>query len=370
MQPIFPSRATFLGKPTKPSRLFVLLFIVSALANALLLINFGYWESRLLVERQSWKNNLQLVENQATTYKQERDLAQEDIQKKDARLADLDKQLSETTTQLATLNTRLKTQESQLAKNSAELQALRSRPPLFKFESATARDVTQDKADVEAVVTKAFTAIEALYGQPYILHQITISFVDSLSIPGAVGEITIENSAEGISITIKITDFSKDDPECVDTIIHEIIHAFHGLAAFNAPVTEEGITVAATDSIMATLAAQGVIAASTPFISLSDAEAASLNSTLGPPPADSSFYDLPKSTVQQYYELAGWSWQQLAQEDADFFRNFNEALYEKVANGNRPTPTLIRTLVSQVKPTVRGESTATWLTSQVIFNPS
>lgn len=369
MQPLIPSRATFLGKPTKPSRLFVILFIASALGNALLLINFGYWESRLLLERQSWRNSLQLVENQAATYKQERDAAQEDIQKKDARLADLDKQLAETTTQLASLSTKVKAQESQLAKNSAELQALRSRPPLFKFESATSRDVTQDKADVEAVVTKAYTAIEALYGQPYILHQITISFVDSLSIPGAIGEITIENSSEGISITIKITDFSKDDPECVDTIIHEIIHAFHGLAAFNAPVTEEGITVAATDSVMSTLAAQGVVGATAPFISLTTDEAANLNATLGPPPADSSFYDLPKTTVRQYYELAGWSWQQLASGDANFYKNFNEALYEKVANGNRPTPALIRSLVTQVKPTFNGGNTADWLAGQVIFNP-
>jgi len=369
MQPLIPSRATFLGRPTKPSRLFVIHFIFSALANALLLINFGYWESRLLVERQSWRNSLTLVENQAATYKQERDLAQEDIAKKDARLADLDKQLSETTTQLASLNAQVKAQASQIAQNSAELQALRDRPPLFKFESATSRNVAQAKADVEDIVTKAYTEIQNIYGAPYILHQVTIKFVDALSIPGAVGEIEISNSAEGISITIKITDFNKTDSENVDTIIHEIIHAFHGISALNAPVTEEGITVATTDAVMGKLATQGTIQAFSPYVSLTDDEAANLNVSLGNPPGDSSFYNLPKETVQSYYELAGWSWQQIYQEDANFLKSFNEALYNKVSKGFSPTPAVVRTTIAEVKPAIRGMPTADWLATQVIFNP-
>lgn len=369
MQPIIPNRATFFGRPTKPSRLFVILFIASALANALLLINFGYWESRLLVERQSWKNSLQSVQSQAETYKEERDLAQADIAKKDAALADLDKQLAETTTQLTTLSAKLKTQESQLAANSAELQALRSRPPLFKFESATSRDVSTAKADVETVVTAAYSVIQSVYGQPYILHQVTIQFVDSLSIPGAVGEIEIENSSEGISITIKLTDFDKNDAEDINTIVHEIIHAFHGLAALDAPVTEEGITVAATDVVMAKLASQGTTSDFGSFVYISDSQAAALNSSLGQPPDDSSFYSLSKTTVQQYYQLAGWSWAQLSKGDTGFYERFNEALYSKVSGGLRPTPSLVRSTISQVKPTINGQATSDWLATQVIFNP-
>ncbi len=376
MEPLIPSKATFLSKPKRPSRLFIVLFSISAVVNAVLLINFGFWESRLLIERQSWRNSLDSAEAQADTYKQERDLAQEDIAVKDARLAELDKTLSETSTKLkntetalSSLNARVKAQESQLAKNSAELQALRDRPPLFKFESSSSRDVTTDKADAQTVVTAAYDVIKSIYGQPYILHQITIQFVDSLSIPGAVGEIEIENSAEGISITIKLTSFSKDDPDNVDTIIHEIIHGFHGIAALSAPVTEEGIAVAATDRVMSLLAANGIIPESTSYISLTDEQAAALNASLGPPPDDSSFYSLPKATVQQYYQLAGWSWRKLTEADSQFFTKFNEALYTQVAAGNSATPSLVRSLINQITPAVAGQNTASWLASQVIFNP-
>lgn len=370
MRSLIPDRATFFGRPTKPSRLFVLLFVVSAVANALLLINFGYWESRLLVERQSWKNSLQSVQSQAATYKQERDEAQADVAKKDAALADLDKQLADATAQLSTLNTKLKAQESQLAANSTELQSLRNRPPLFKFESATSRDVTTAKADVETIVTAAYSAIQDIYGQPYILHQVTIQFVDSLSIAGAVGEIEIENSSQGISITIKLTDFDKNDPEDVDTIIHEIIHAFHGLAALNAPVTEEGITVAATDAVMSRLAGQGVIGNFGSYVTLTAAQATNYNATLSTPPDDSSFYSLDKTLVQKYYQLAGWSWEQLAASDSGFYERFNEALYTKVSGGVKPTASVVRAIIAQVKPTINGQSTSDWLAGQIIFNPS
>lgn len=377
MQPLIPSRAAFLGRPTKPSRLFVILFVVSAVVNALLLINFGFWESRLLLERQSWRNSLALSETQTKTAQDELTAAKEDIEQKDARLADLDKQLADATAKLkkadsdlTTLNAQVKSQESQLAKNSSELQALRDRPPLFKFESATGRDVATAKSDVETVVTKAYDIITNLYGQPYILHQVTIRFVDSLGIAGAVGEIEIENSAEGISITIKITDFSKNNASNVDTIVHEIIHAFHGVAALNAPVMEEGITVAATDEVMSRLAAQGVIGAVSPYIHITDDEAINLNATLGVPPSDSSFYSLPKSTVQQFYQLTGWTWRRLATSRSDFYRSFNEALYSQVSSGNKATPSLVRTIAGQTAGVVDSQGAAVWLAGQIVFNPS
>lgn len=376
MEPLLPSKATFLGMPRRPSRLFIILFIASAVLNAVLLINLGYQESRLMLERQSWRNSLRLSEAQSSTYKQQRDVAQADLDKKNAELADLNKALDDATqrlknteSELASLTARIKSQESQLAQNSAEIQSLRSRPPLFKFESATSRDVAVAQNEVKEVVTAAYEIIQAVYGKPYILHQVTIKFVDSLSIPGAVGEIEISNSLQGIAITIKIIDFDKSDAENVDTIVHEIIHAFHGVAALSAPVMEEGITVATTDAVLSQLEQRGVIGNIRPYINLSADQAANWNASLGNPPANQSFYSLPKTKVQQYYQLAGWSWQQLALERSDFLSVFNEKLYDRVAQGSSPAPALVRQLVAETVPTVQGRPTAEWLATQVIFNP-
>ena len=44
--------------------------------------------------------------------------------------------------------------------------------------------------------------------------------------------------------------FDENSFEDVNTIIHEIMHGFHGVAVFESSAFEEGMTVAATDAVM------------------------------------------------------------------------------------------------------------------------
>lgn len=377
MQPFWPSREEFLGKPRRISRLFVILFIFSATLNGIFAFALGYNELALTRIRTTYDESIASTLKQTTRYKQERDDAQASVAAKNEQLANLNRELSEKTkhlteveSQLTSTTAKLKTQESQLAANSAELEQLRGRPPLFSFQKSTNRDVTADEADARTVVTAAYDTIVTVYGEPYILHQIIINFVDQadLSIAGASAQITITNSDQGLTMEVKLPSFDKDSFESVNTIVHEIIHGFHGLAALNAPVMEEGITVAATDVVMNKLYRQGVIPHGERFITLTTQQAAQLNGSLPRPASTSSFYQSPQ--VATYYNLAGWSWQQLYETDNQFFTKFNASLYTKTVAGTSLTPAVVRDTIAEIVSTVNGQSITDYMSSQITLNPT
>lgn len=374
MQPFWPSKEEFLARPRRLSRLFVLLFIFSATLNALLIIFAGYQTFSTVDTQKKIEAIASTNLNLALKYKAERDDLQLSVAEKNTQLKQLNsdlatakKDLGTAQKQLTTLNDQIKAQKSQLSSNSAELDALRTRPPLFKFVSSTGRDVSNDETAVKDIVTNTYDAISTIYGKPYLLNQITIEFADSLQIAGAVGEINIANSSSGIEITIKLLNFDKSNNEDVNTLVHELIHGFHGVAALESPALEEGMTVAATDAVLAKLNEQGTITNIPAFITLSEDEANTLNGSLGQPSSGNAFYSSAKVSV--YYQLAGWSWYQLYRSDHNFFKSFNETLYKKVQQGETVTDETVRSLIKSSVSTVNGQSSTDFVAGQIMFNP-
>lgn len=374
MQPFWPSKEEFLARPRRLSRLFVLFFIFSATLNALLIIFAGYQTFTTVDNQKKVEAIASTNLNLALKYKAERDDLQLSVAEKNTQLKQLNsdlanakKDLGSAQKQLTTLNEQIKAQKSQLSSNSAELDALRARPPLFKFVSSTSRDVSADEAAVKEIVTKAFDAISAIYGKPYLLNQIKIDFTDNLQIDGAVGEINIANSSNGIEITIKLLNFNKSSNEDVNTLVHELIHGFHGVAALESPALEEGITVAATDAVLEKLNADGTISGIPSFITLTEDEADTLNGSLGSPSSGNAFYSSAKVSV--YYQLAGWAWQQLYLADHNFFKSFNETLYKKVQQGEAVSNDTVRNIITNSVTTVNGQSSTDFVAGQIMFNP-
>lgn len=263
------------------------------------------------------------------------------------------KQLDEATKQI-------KEQQAKIAANSAEIASLRSKPPIFSFvvSSSNISNVEQKKEDIKQVVTSAYTVIEDVYSQPYLLKSVTIEFVDSFSIPGAYAEVRISNGPEGLSITIRIKDFDKNNFDDVNAIVHEVIHAFHGIAALSTPAYEEGITVAATDAVLKKMIAQGKIQSFSPlYIRMSVSDYLSTSTTL---PSGSSFYT--DSDAATYYQIAGVGWYEIYKADSNFFKTFNEKLYTKTRNGEAVTASTVKQLVKESTSTsVNGKSIDEWL---------
>lgn len=376
MRPFWPSKEEFLSKPHHVSRLFVILFIFSVVLNGVLAFAYGYAEQVTTRIRATHEETVASTLAQTARYKEERDDAQASVAEKNQQLANLNtelsaktKQLTEAEAQLASTNTKLKSQEAQLAANSSEISQLRGRPPLFSFQKTTTRDVTSDEADVRAIVSAAYDTINTIYGSPYILHQIIINFVNQgdLDIPGASAQITITNSREGLTMEVKLPSFDKNSYENVNTIVHEIIHGFHGLAALDAPVMEEGITVAAADAVMSRLYQNGVISHSQSFISLTAEQASQLNSSLTVPYASSAFYNM--SNVGTYYNLSGWAWQQFYKTNNQFFIQFNASIYAKAINGVTLSPSVVRDTIKESISTVNGEGIDSFIAGQITLNP-
>jgi len=374
MQSFWPSKETFLSKPTRVSRLFVILFLFSATLNALLGFTYLYRETVWQTQKNRYEQLVATNLSLANEYKEERDDLQVSVSEKNVQLQDLNAELKTANNELAkakqnlsTLNERIKTQEAQISQNSAELEALRGRPPLFKIESETSRNVSADQTAVRTIVERAYDTIESIYGSPYLLNQITITFVDSFNISGAVGEISISNSGAGIAINIKMKNFDKNSVSDVNTIVHEIIHGFHGIAALYTPVMEEGITVAATDVVMKRMHEQGLISFNEPYISLTNETANQINQSYPPPSAGSGFYS--NANVSLYYQLAGWSWYQLYKADSNFFKNFNNSLYSIVQNGAKVTDENVREIIKSTVNSANSQSITDFVSSQISFNP-
>lgn len=278
-------------------------------------------------------------------------------------------QLAETKKQIEGLNGQLKNQEDQLSTNASELEKLRQRPPLFSFQNKSSRDVEAPKADVQKVVTDGYDYIESIYGKPYLLHSVAISFVDNLTIANAAGEIVITNSDKGLDLEIKIIDFDKNNFASVNTIVHEIIHSFHGLATLEPIAYEEGITVAAADAVMEKMIRDGKFPNFSPlYVRINEQKYNSYNSdpTFVIPTSISAFYSSPK--VAEFYQVTGYGWMKFYREDPNLFRRFNETYYKYIREGRSSSKEMTLEVIKGLMPSVGGEPIEQYLTKSKAFN--
>lgn len=288
-----------------------------------------------------------------------------------AQLADLKKQYDQASTDLTSKVKQLQTAQDQLSKNAAELAQLRSQPPLFSFQnkSTTLQNVTTKEEQIKQLITDAFSYVQNLYGQPYLLHSITITFVDQFSIAGSSGEILISNSSQGINIDIHLKDFNNTNFQDINTVIHEMIHGFHGVAVFDTSALEEGITVAMTDAVMERMIQDNKLPHFNQlYISMSDETYAQMNRTLTIPADSTAFYSRPD--ISQIYQVIGKAWYRLYQEDASVFHKINDYYYPRIQNGQKADAALVRDAIKSALPSVGSQSISTYLSKNVAFNPS
>lgn len=276
-------------------------------------------------------------------------------------LDDRKKELDTKAKELTEAQKRINDQKSQLDANSSELSKLRDRPPLFSFQvkSSSLADVEAKKAAVQQVVTDTYDTIQEVYGKAYLLHSVTITFVDSFSNDNASGEIIISNSKDGLAIDIRIKDFDKNSFADVNTIIHEVVHAFHGLAVLEPVAFEEGIAVATSDVVMTKMIAAGKLPRFSPlYIRLSEAEYQSKMNSMSISRNTDVFYG--SDDAADYYQILGKSWMKLYEADSQFFKKFNEKIYAKKGAGQEVTEQLVLDTVKEVLPsaTLTG---AAWL---------
>ncbi|MBI3261120.1 hypothetical protein HYZ64_01970 [Candidatus Berkelbacteria bacterium] len=291
----------------------------------------------------------------------EQDLAKklEELQKSQDDLKKTQTEIAAKKKEIDSLSGKIKNQESQLAANSSELDKLRSRPPLFLVENkSSATDSETAITQLKNVVEASFDEIKSLYGDAYLLNQVTVQLVDSLARPNVAGEITIQNSKEGIKYTIRIKKFSSGSFLDVTTIVHEIIHAFHGIAFLEPVAHEEGITVAATEEIVSVLVNRGVVPNfSTRYLRISPEREAQLEAdpNFVIPASSDAFYSSDQTS--DYYQMTGRAWQGLANGDRGFYKRFNEALYAKVHTGIDPRGQVVLDTIREVKGSVPTKKT-------------
>lgn len=327
---------------------------------------------------------IQQQEKQIQGLESQLNLLQTESQQDKVTLASQDKALTEATqslqkiqAELASANQELskaqasiKQQESQLASNSAELEALRNRPPLFSFQSdADIANFASKEAEVKEIVSAAYDYIQELYGRPYLLNQIVIKLTNNLSIAGSSGEIVIENSTQGISITIKMRDFDKAKFQDVNTIIHEMVHGFHGVAVFRNSAYEEGIAVAVADAVMEQMIAdQKLPEYDNLYLNLTNAQYLEWNQNLTVPADNNLFYSSPE--IGKIYQLVGQAWYNFYQEDPNFFKKLNELYYPKVQSGTVPDVQSIKADITKILTSVNGVPIQHYLNNNRAFNPT
>ena len=369
--------------PTRVSRLYPVFSLTLAIACAVLTYA---WQSTLLElnrvseVQQHQKELLAKIDTLTTEHQDDKAKIQVQLQKIDEATASLNtvqgqldsknKELATTQQQLTQAQTQLKSQQDQLSQNASEIDQLRARPPLFSFQNQSSQvNIEQQEADVKELVTTAYDYMVQLYGQPYLLSSITITFVDQFSIAGAAGEVVITNSDKGIATNIHLKSFDKNSFQDINTVLHEITHSFHGVAVLKTSAMEEGATVAATDAVMQQMIADGKIPSfSRLYLSLTDQQYADYNATLRVPEDNQLFYTSPD--VAKVYQLIGTAWMRFYKQDRDFFKKFNAAYYAKVQQGIQADDPFVRQILTQVEPTVNGQSTANYLASNKAFNPS
>ena len=276
--------------------------------------------------------------------------------------------LAAQTKQLSDAQAQVKSQQDQLTTNATELAKLRARPPLFSFQNqSNIANVDQKEADIRALVTSAYDYMQEIYGQPYLLNQITITFVDNFTIAGAAGEITIANGPSGINIDIHLKDFDNTSFQDKNTMIHEMAHGFQGIASNNDSALAEGETVAVTDAVMQRMIDDGKMQ-KFPNLYLIETpqQYTDWNKNIDIPANTNDFYSSPD--IAKIYQVIGQAWMNLYNSDPTFFKRFNEAYYKHIQNGEAPSHDLAISVIKQVISTVNGTPIADYLAANSAFN--
>lgn len=366
-----------LHPPTRVSRLYPLLTLVLMIGSSSLV--YAWQNSQLSGDTAVKDRDRQITElkrqvdqltsdskkDKATLLSQQTQISQDSSQ-----LADLEKQLGDKTAALKDAQSQLTNQQSQLDANSTELAKLRTRPPLFSFQNQSAlTDVATKEADIKQIVTDAYDYIQNLYGAPYLLNSITITFVNTFTIPGASGEILITNGPSGISIDIHLKDFDKNNFDDVNTIIHEIVHGFHGIAVLDSSALEEGMAVAATDAVMKQMTADKKLQDfGHLYLIITPDQYTYYNGKLTVHADSATFYSDPQ--ISRVYQLLGIAWYKLWQADPNFFHDFNEAYYAKVQKGQTVDVTAVQDIIASTVQSVAGTPIHTYLSQNRAFNPT
>lgn len=280
-----------------------------------------------------------------------KEAAESQLAQKEKDLAKVEKDLTGKTKELKESQAQIENQKAQLSQNASELEKLRGRPPLFSFQnkSSTLVDIEAKKAAIQSIVVKAYDTIAEIYSQPYLLNSVTIAFVDQFSNPNASGEILISNSSKGINLEIHLKDFDPNNFNDVNTIIHEIVHSFHGLAAMDNVAFEEGETVAATDAVMAKMTAKGDLPQfSHLYLTITPDQYQKYNNSFDIPASTNTFYGSKETPI--FYQLTGYAWKKLYDADPNFFKKFNEAYYNEIKMGRAGDKDLVLAVLKNVAP--------------------
>jgi hypothetical protein len=368
---------SYLQLPTRVSRVYPLLTLVLMIASSSAVYAWQYTQlmgDTAVRERELKIQELTLQVSQLSDQSKLDRAAiksqREQIAQISSQLQTLESQLGEKTQQLKDAENQLEKQKSQLSTNASELEKLRNRPPLFSFQNRSALpDIEAKKAAVREVVTDAYDYIVELYGRPYLLSKVTITFVNSFSIAGAAGEIEISNGPNGISIDIRIQDFDRTNFAHVNTILHEIVHSFRGVAVLDSSALEEGSTVAATDIVMARMIKDGKLPNyNRLYLIINEAHYQDLNKKLHIKADNSAFYSDP--LISKAYQLVGTAWMKLYNEDKEFFRKFNDAYYARVQRGQTVDVTGVHAIIASIIPSVGGVPINQYLSENRAFNPN
>ena len=362
--------------PTRVSRLYPLLALALALNSSVLL--YAWQADRIKLEsyasfdarEQSLRNQISDLQSSNRANSDKLELENQKVANATAQLQALQASLTDKSSQLTAAQAQLKSQQDQLSQNASELSTLRSRPPLFSFQNQSSQtNVASQEADARALVTSAYDYIQQIYGAPYLLNSIVITFVNSFAIAGSSGEIEIENSSKGITIDIHLKSFDKNSFQDINTLIHEIIHGFHGVAVFKSSIIEEGETVAATDAVMQKMMDDGKIPRFDQlYIDIDKPQYDAWNAVLPVPKDNQAFYSNPQ--VSEIYQMIGYAWYQIYLSDPSAFKDINAAYYAKVQRGITPdTAVALDAIRSSVK-TVDGQPINAYLAANRAFNPS
>jgi|GEM_PF-1583681 len=373
----------FFQSPTKVSRLYPVLSLVLLLVGSGIIYSWQLTKINSNATVQEQDKKISFLQGQVTSLsaQQKEDQTNLSTQSKQlsttqGKLSDVQKQLTQATNDLATkekalsdAEIQLQQQQDQLSNNASELTQLRNRPPLFDFNNQSSLpDATEKEQEIKNTITDAYSYIQDMYGAPYLLDQITITFVSQFDISAASGEITIQNGPNGIAINIHLKDYDNTNFEDVNTLIHEVVHGFHGIAVINNSALEEGETVAATDAIMERMMADGKLPQfPNLYIIIGQDQYNQWNQSLTIPADSTTFYKSPD--ISQIYQVIGYAWMQMYRSDPDIFKQVNEAYYAQVQQGKTPDRPMILSAIESSLSSVNSIPIAAYVAQNQAFNP-
>lgn len=361
----------FLALPTRVSRVYPVL--TAALMVGSSGLTYALLSSRLNADTRvsELTQRVATLETDLLTAKSSANDASTRLSSASAALATVEKELIAKQSALAEAEAQLAKQQQQLSANTTELEELRSRPPLFSFanESTSLANVAAKQAALRTLIENMYTVATEVYGNPYGLAQIKLTFVDSFTITNAIGETAITTGPNGITIEIRLKDFDANRFSDVNTVVHEVLHGFHGAAVLTVPAFEEGITIAGTEAIMRELIKRGVIPNFSPlYLTTSGSQYTLYNQNIAVFRDTDAFYSSPD--ISKVYQMLGTAWMRLYETDPAFFRKFHDAYFPLISQGKTVSDAKVREIIAGIVPTVQGEPVLTYLSANRAFNPS